>query len=246
MQVLLIDDNTTLREGLELLLRNYCPQIEVINQANSLQTGLQAIKKYEPNLVFLDVELGDGTGIELLEKIGNPDFHVVFVTAHDKYAVDAFRLSAVDFLLKPIDPEELIKSIQKVEQRIRSDQTRLHYEVLRQNLRPDTEKRIILKTQESIHFIKVSDIIRCESSGAYTTFILVGQKDIVTSKGIKNYDALLRDFGFIRTHQSHLVNVRKITRIDKADGGAIIMENEDMVPISQRKRETVMQLLEEL
>lgn len=248
MKTLLIDDNQNIREGLKDLLLSFCAnKIEKLYEAHSLKTGLLAIKKHEPELVFLDVELGDGTGMELLSLVEKINFHVIFVTAHDKYALDAFRFSAVDFLLKPIDVEQLIESVEKVQKRVEEKQVRMQYQILLDNFNPThQDKKIVLKTSEAIYFIKVKDIVRCEASGAYTVFVIQGEQNLLISKNLKEFDTLLSKYGFIRTHQSHLINIQKIIRIDKVDGGAVIMDNKDVVPISHRKREIVMEILQNL
>jgi two-component system LytT family response regulator len=243
MKVLVIDNEIEPRETVISLIKAFCPEITEIDQADGVKSGIAKINSYNPEIVFLDVELGDGTGMDLLSQLGKINFQVVFITAHNKYAIDAFKFSAIDFLLKPINPEELVRSIEKFKKQsniILSQQLSILNEIITSN--NFNEKKIVLRDADSIYFIKISDIIRCESEKSYTTFILHNQKKIIISKGLKEYEDLLIGFGFVRTHQSHLVNIAKIIRFDKNDGGNIVMENNDVVPVSQRKREYILDL----
>jgi two-component system, LytTR family, response regulator len=247
MRALVIDNETQIRNSVVDLIAAFCPEISEIGEAVSVESGVTKVKEFKPDVLFLDVELGDGTGMDLLSKLGQVNFPVIFITAHNKYAVDAFRFSAIDFLLKPIDPEELMRSLERVRsqnnQRI-SEQLQVLKEIITSSLNHD--KKIVLRDSASIYFIKVADLIRCESDRSYTTFILNDGRKIVVSKGIKDYEEILEPSGFIRTHQSHLVNVSKIVRFDKIDGGTLVMENGDQVPVSQRKKDEVIYLLSSL
>lgn len=244
MKALVIDNEKDIRQSVIDLIAAFCPDITEIGEADGVQTGIQKVKEFRPEILFLDVELGDGTGMELLNQLGKIDFPVIFITAHNKYAVDAFRFSAIDFLLKPIDPEELMRSVERVktQNNIRlSEQLQVLKDIISNTL--NHEKKIVLRDSASIYFVKVSDIIRCESDRSYTSFIIKDQKDIVVSKGIKDFEELLEQYGFLRTHQSHLVNISKIVRFDKMDGGHLVMENGHQVPVSQRKKDEVIELL---
>ncbi|MFY7943387.1 MAG: LytR/AlgR family response regulator transcription factor [Crocinitomicaceae bacterium] len=244
MRALVVDNETEIRNSVVELIGAFCPDITEIGEAVSVETGIAKIQEFKPDVLFLDVELGDGTGMDLLSKLGPVNFPVIFITAHNKYAVDAFRFSAIDFLLKPIDPEELMRSVDRIKSQTNnhlSEQIQVLKDMISNNLKID--KKIVLRDSASIYFVKVADIIRCESDRSYTTFILNDGKKIVVSKGIKDYEEILEPNGFIRTHQSHLVNTSKIVRFDKIDGGALVMENGDQVPVSQRKKEEVIELL---
>lgn len=244
MRALVIDNETAIRKSVVDLIAAFCPDITEIGEATSVASGVDKIKTYQPDVLFLDVELGDGTGMDLLARLNKFNFPVIFITAHNKYAVDAFRFSAIDFLLKPINPEELIRSVERVKSQNNSklsDQIEILKDIIQAST--NSSKKIVLRDSDSIYFVKVSDIIRCESDKSYTTFIIHNHKNIVISKGLKDFEELLEPYGFIRTHQSHLINCTKIKRFDKADGGLIVLENEDRVPLSQRKREYVFELL---
>ena len=245
MKTLIIDNEEKIRLGLIKQLKAFCPVVKEIKEAVGVVTGIKAIEEYKPDLVFLDVEMDDGTGIELIKNIGSFNFQLIFITAHDKYAINAFKLSAIDFLLKPIDAEDLIKAVDKAEQNLKNKTLDLQFQILQESLSSITihEKKIVLKDSESIYFVKVSDIVHCKAEGPYTEFYLIPQQKIIISKSLREYEELLEPFGFIRTHHSHLINIKRIVRFDKADGGSLILENKQVVPVSQRKREQIMELL---
>jgi two-component system LytT family response regulator len=248
MKVLLIDNEIPVREALKKLIANYCPMVNNLDEANGVTEGLLKISSFEPDIVFLDVEMDDGTGFDLLRKLENYNFQLIFVTAHNKYAVDAFKFSAIDFLLKPIDPLELIKSINRAVENIKTRELSHQIEILKESLeslnqKADTERRIALNDTKSIHYIKVKDIIRCEANGAYTSFYISGNRKITASHTLKDYEELLEGLGFLRCHHSHIINISKILRFDKAEGGTLILENDQIAPVSSRKKDHVLELL---
>lgn len=248
MKTLIIDNEEQIRVGLKKQLLALCPAVTEIKESTGVASGLAAIKEFKPDLVFLDVEMDDGTGIELIQQLKNFDFQLIFITAHDKYAINAFKLSAIDFLLKPIDAEDLIKAVEKAKDQIRSKTLEFQFQILQESLSSITinEKKIVLKDSESIYFIKVSDIVHCKAEGPYTEFYLIPQQKITISKSLKEYEELLEPYGFVRTHHSHLINIKRIVRFDKANGGTLILENKQTVPVSQRKREQILELLNSL
>lgn len=245
MKVLIIDNEEQIRIGLEKQLKSFCPQVSEIQQATGVVSGLEAIANYKPDLVFLDVEMDDGTGIELASKLESYSFQLVFITAHDKYAVNAFKLSAIDFLLKPIDAEDLINAVVRAEKNIKTKTLELQFKILQESISSIavSDKKIVLKDNESIYFVKVSDIVRCKAEGPYTEFYLMSDQKIIISKSLKEYEDVLEPFGFVRTHHSHLINIKHISRFDKADGGVLVLDNEHVVPVTQRKRELILELL---
>ena len=245
LRALVIDNETDIRESVLSLVTMFCPEISELSSANSVSSGIEKIRIFKPDLVFLDVELGDGTGMSLLSHFTEFTFDVIFITAHNKYAVDAFRLSAIDFLLKPINPEELISAVQKVIEKKEKNILLSQLKILNENYKStiSAEAKIVLKDADSIFFVKTKDIIRCESDGAYTTFHLLNKEKIVISKTIKEYDDLLSPFGFLRTHQSHLVNSFYIKRFDKNDGGVLVLTDNYSVPVSQRKKDFILDFL---
>ena len=247
MNILIVDDNEPIRKGLKNQLSKLRPD-EVIFEANTVQSGLSAIEQHSPDLLFLDVEMPDGTGMDLLNQLVNYPFQVIFITAYNHYAIEAFRFSALDFLLKPITLEDLRPTLQKVEHFLKSQHIESQLRILNDHLKglKQADKKIALKDQENINFVKVSTIIRCESDGPYTHFFLESGKKLVISKTLKEYEKLLTLYGFFRSHHSHLINTHKIQRFCKTDGGYLIMEDGTMVPVSTRKKEALLKRLEEL
>lgn len=248
MKVLVVDNEINVREGLVLAIKTFCPQIEDVKEADSIESGLKMISTYEPELVFLDVELGSGTGMDLLSQIPKVNFHVIFITAHNKYAIDAFKYSAIDFLLKPINPEELIRSVNKVVIKNNNDNLLKQLTVLRSEYTNNTiEKNIVLNEHDSIHVVKSNNIIYCSSEGNYTTFFTTtSEKQIVISKNMKVFEEMLVPLGFMRVHNSYLVNLNKIEKYDKGDGGFLIVTNGSKIPVSQRKKEQLMNLFKSM
>ncbi|WP_412465122.1 LytR/AlgR family response regulator transcription factor [Flavobacterium mekongense] len=248
---LLIDDDSNLRNGMKSLLARYAPEIKIIGEADSVQTGVSLLLQNPPQVVFLDIHLGDGSGFDLLEAVnqrGKLNSQIVFITAHEQYAIKAFRFSALDFLLKPVDPEELQKVIEKLKQVIDKNDNVAHIDLLLENIRKKTDhfKRIALSNSDGIHLFEVSDIIRCESEDNYTKFYIKNSKPILISKTLKEYEELLAAHGFERIHQSHLINLAYLKSYIKKDGGYVIMADNANLPISQRKKERLQELLKTL
>jgi two-component system LytT family response regulator len=248
IRALVIDNETEIKESVIDLVKVFCPAVSEIGSATDVASGIEQIKKFKPDMVFLDVELGDGTGMDLLSHFEEIAFDVIFITAHNKYAVDAFKLSAIDFLLKPINPEELVRAVQRVIEKKEQNIIFSQLKTLNENYKStiSAEKKIVLKDLDSIFFVKTKEIIRCQADGAYTTFHLLNKEKIIISKTIKEYDELLTPCGFLRTHQSHLVNSLYIKRFDKNDGGVLVLEDNCSVPVSQRKKDYILDYLKNM
>jgi len=249
---LLIDDDSNLRTGMKGLLSMYAPNINILGEADSVKGGITAIAEHRPDVVFLDIQLGDGTGFDILEQLaqkqGKLTFHVVFITAHEEYAVKAFRFSALDYLLKPVDPEDLRKVVDKITKVLANNDSYAHIDLLLENIRKkvDKFKRIALSTSDGIHLFEVSDIIRLESQDNYTKFYIKDNKPVLIAKTLKEYEDLLSEQGFERIHQSHLINLAYLKSYIKKDGGYAVMADNSHLPISQRKRERLQELLKSL
>jgi two-component system LytT family response regulator len=245
---LLIDDDDNLRAGMKSLLSRYAPEIAIIGEADSVKTGTELLLKTEPQVVFLDIHLGDGSGFDLLEEVnkrGKLNSQIVFITAHEQYAIKAFRFSALDFLLKPVDPDELEKVISKIKNVLVKSESVAHIDLLLENIRKkvDNFKRIALSTADGIHLFEISDIIRCESEDNYTKFYIKNNKPVLISKTLKEYEDLLTEHGFERIHQSHLINLSYLKSYIKKDGGYVVMADNSNLPISQRKKERLQELI---
>jgi two-component system LytT family response regulator len=249
---ILIDDDANLRSGLKSMLGIYAPEIDIIGEADSVKTGVLILQALQPQVVFMDIQLGDGNGFDILEQLaiknGKSSSHIVFVTAYEEYAIKAFRFSALDFLLKPIDPEELEKVIGKIKQVVEKKDNYAHIDLLLENIRKKVDhfKRIALSTADGIHLFEISDIIRCESEDNYTKFYLKNNKPVLISKTLKEYEELLTEHGFERIHQSHLINLAYLKSYIKKDGGYVVMSDNSNLPISQRKKDRLQELLRNL
>lgn len=248
----LVDDDSNLREGMKALLNRYAPEIQIFGEAENVTNAVSVIDQLNPQVVFLDIQLADGTGFDILEKLteknGKIASQVVFITAHEQYAIKAFRFSALDFLLKPVDPEELQKVIEKIKNTVKKNDTFSHIDLLLENIRKkvDNFKRIALSTTDGIHLFEISDIIRCESTDNYTTFHIKNSKPILISKTLKEYEELLSEQGFERIHQSHLINLAYLKSYIKKDGGYVIMSDNSNLPVSQRKKDRLQELIKNL
>lgn len=243
MKALVIDNEKNIRTTVVDLITAFCPQITSVAEADGVVSGLKKIHELQPDIVFTDVEMDDGTGMDMLSKLGDVKFQVIFITAHNKYAIDAFRFSAIDFLTKPINPDELAKSVQKAESNIKNKLFLEQVAVMNEKNLTKAEKKIVLKELDAIHIIKVKDLICCEASGIYTTFFIDNNKQIVVSKNLKEYEEILEPYDFLRVHNSFLINANKIEKFEKNDGGFLIMEGGQRVPVSQRKKDVVISFL---
>jgi len=238
LRAIIIDDLHNIRQKNVALIKQYCPNVAIIAEADSVTSGVVAIKKYLPDLVFLDVEMNDGTGFDLLQKLKPIDFKVIFITAFQEFAVKAFRFSAIDFLLKPIDPSDLIEAVKKAQETLSKEMLELQFSTLFSNIeRPRNLQKIVLKTAEKVYSINVQDIIRCESEKNYTTFYMLNGQKLLVSTTLKEYETMLLPMGFFRTHQSHLINMLYFDHYVKTDSGSIIMKDKTVIPLSVRKKE---------
>lgn len=240
---IIIDDLEDSRKLLKQDLLDYCPHVKVIGEADGVVSGLKVIKTLKPELVFLDINMNDGSGFDLLEIIDSPAFRIIFTTASDSYAIKAFKFSAVDYLLKPIDIDELIAAVNKLESNAATPD---NYEILKNNLSKREIERIALHTHDKIHVHSISEIVRCESSVNYTTFYFSDSSKKMITKTLKYFDQVLCGSGFFRVHQSHLINSLYIKEFVKTDGGYILMKDNTVIPISNRKKAEVVKLISEI
>jgi two-component system LytT family response regulator len=194
----------------------------------------------------LDVELNEGTGFDLLNQLNEITFQLIFITAHDKYALNAFRFSAIDFLVKPIDPEALQVAIERAKSGLEKNEIIKQLEVIKETPTNNKEKKIVLKDSEAIYFVRIADILFCQADGPYTTFHIENSAKIIVSKNLKEYEDLLEPFGFERTHHSYLVNLSKVIRFDKKEGGTLVLEGNHSVFLSVRKKDQVLKKIERL
>lgn len=244
IRAIIVDDEKKSRESLELLVTEYCKQVELCGMAESVEEALQLIKQEDPDLLFLDIELNDGTGFDVLEKAKSGHFDVIFTTAFENYALRALKMSAVDYLLKPINEDDLRYAVKKVAEKIEKKNQSRNVELLLQNLNTGNgQHKIALPTSDGLTFIDVNDIIRCQADGSYTHFFFKGDKKTLVSKKIKEYEELLSPYKFVRVHHSHLVNLNEVTKYVRGDGGYVVMSDGETVYVSKRKKEDFMQAL---
>lgn len=241
---MIIDDEPTLRESTKTLLSIYCPDIVVKGEAGNVKQGISLIRELKPELVFLDIELPDGTGFDVIHSFPDRDFAVIFITGHNEYAIKAFKFSAIDYILKPIDPDDLERAVNKAKKTFNQKEALLHQKALKANLEVDKPKRIVLKDAETIYLVNVSEIIRCESNDNYTRFYLSDNRKILISSTLKDFELMFSDMDFFRCHQSHLINLKYFDKYDKREGGTIHLKDGSIIPLATRKREQLIKLLE--
>lgn len=247
MKVAIIDNDSSIREALIAQLKKYCPQVKNIVEASGVESGYELIVNEKPQLVFMDVEMDDGTGFDLVAKLKDYDFQLVFITAHNKYAITAFKFSAIDFLLKPIVSIDLVESVNKAMKGIEIKDIQKRMEVLQESLDNINNKvaikKVALNDSNIIHYVRIEEIIYCKSDGPYTTFFIIGKRKVMVTRSLKEYEEMFEGLGFIRAHNSYLINVLHILRFNKTDNGELIMEENHSVPVSTRKREEVIKVL---
>ncbi|PKP22361.1 MAG: DNA-binding response regulator [Bacteroidetes bacterium HGW-Bacteroidetes-21] len=248
LRCIIVDDESQARQNIKLNLQLFESQIEVIAEASDYSTAIEFIQKHNPDLVFLDIDLGGKTGFDVLQNFPDPGFQVIFVTAFSHHAINAFRVSAVDYLLKPVDPLLLKPAIEKAIDNILNKKPLLEIKNLLSNYAQPHKKnnRIVLHTAENIQVVEISNIIRCEASSNYTLFYLTNNTKILVSKTLKDYEDSLSDYQFIRSHQSHLVNLLHVKSFEKRDGGSLLMSDHSLIPVSSRKREQVLENISQL
>mgnify|MGYP000331552747 CR=1 FL=1 len=248
IKAVIIDDEIAIQEMNSRFLADYFPEIELVGLADSIKNGVELIRRQNPDLVLLDIELTDGTGFQLLQKLQPYNFKVVFITGFDSYAIKAIKFSAIDYILKPVNETEFQQAVQRAVELInKNENTQPQVEVLMNSFKKEFKnKKLVLRTSEFLHIINISDIYFCKSDNSYTTFYFEGNEKILVSKSLKDYEGLLSDYGFFRPHQSFLVNLNHIKKVDKTDGGFIVMENKKEIPVSLRQMKNLVGLLEKL
>jgi two-component system, LytTR family, response regulator len=246
IKAIIIDDIEQARITLKKDLQVYASDITVIGEANGVVAGAKLLKTVQPDVLFLDIQMQDGSGFDLLDILKEIPFKIIFITASDAHAIKAFRYAAIDYLLKPVDPDELIAALKKFrEQKMNENEKyKLLNDSLKNNHRP--HERLALHTQDKIHIVNINDILRCESNVNYTEFYFSNGKKLLVTRTLKDFEDLLQDQGFYRVHQSHLVNTKFIKEFIKTDGGYLLMNDGNTVPVSTRKRPEVIKMLEEL
>lgn len=245
IRCVLIDDEINNLENLQYLLQQYCTGLEIVGKASSADEGIQCIKATKPDLVLLDIQMPGKSGFDLLKSFDTVSFEVIFITAYDQYGIQAIKFSALDYLLKPVDVEELKQAIDKAKQRISLKQQNSNINNLIAYLqKPQQESpRIALPTLSQTHYVKVNEILHCEASDNYTQFFLENGEKILVSRTLKEYAELLKPYSFQRTHQSHLVNMHYVKSFLKEDGGFLLLQNNTKIPISRQHLDSIKTVL---
>ncbi|WP_316749631.1 LytTR family DNA-binding domain-containing protein [Pedobacter gandavensis] len=241
MKAIIVDDEPANVKNLTILLNKYCPQVEILGSSNNNQDALSLFEADKPHLIFLDIQLDNDTGFNLLKLLPKKDFEVIFVTAYDNYGIQAIKFAALDYILKPIDIDELIFAVNKAEVKLKEKQKTMQLDFLVNHIKRDhaIPLKIALPQQKEIIYVLLTNIVRCEAEGTYTFFYLQNGEKILVSKVLKEYAELLENNGFIKTHQSHLVNLTFVKSWLKEDGGMLLLETGKKIPISRPHKDKV-------
>lgn len=243
IKAIIVDDELMARNLLKGLLEDNCEQVDVVDLCTNLPEAVKSIRKNQPELVFLDIEMPGHSGLELLEFFNEAevDFSIIFTTAYNQYAINAFKLSAIDYLLKPLDAETLVKAVQRFESKIYQE---LKMDLLRNNLKAQANKKLAIHTVSSIDFIELNDILFLKADGAYTHIYLKDNSKIMSSRNMKYFEDVLNfNPSFFRCHKSYIVHVQSISRYVKTDGGTLILNNEHEIDVSSSKISEVLELI---
>ena len=245
IKCIIIDDELNNIENLQRILENHCKEVTIVDTATNADDAFQKINAYNPDLIFLDIQMPVKSGFDLLKMFPEIHFEIVFITAYDKYGIQAIKFSALDYLLKPILIEDLKLAVKKAKSRITQKQQNLNIENLLEYLKRGQSEppKIALPTLSEVYYVKTNEIIRCEALDNYTSFFLHDGEKILVSRPLKEYAEILLPLQFIRTHQSHLVNIQFIKSYLKEDGGKLLMRDLTKIPISRQKRNVVKEAL---
>ncbi|MFT7344412.1 MAG: two-component system LytT family response regulator [Lentimonas sp.] len=248
-KVLIIDDEKRTRDLIAKMVLSFDLNLYPITDGISVETGIKAINTHKPDIVLLDIQMPDGTGFDVIQSVEYKDFKLIFITAHEEFAIKAIKFSALDYILKPIDQDELETSIFKAIKEIDgANQNAFDFEALQHNAleKENSKKKLVLKTQESVYVVELTKIVRLESDRNYTTFHLRDGEKVVVSKSLKEYESILNGTPFMRTNQSHIINLEHFLRYDKLSGGTVVMKDNSIVPLSNSKKDQFFERLESL
>lgn len=245
IKAIIVDDEPYSCESLVTLLERYCPIVKVADICYSGETALASIREQQPQIVFLDIEMPKMNGFEMLEKLPEINFEIIFTTSYDQYAIKAIRFSALDYLLKPVDREELQKAVQKVTQQ-QTHQLPQQLEILLQKVRQpvSTIQKIALPTLEGLQMVAVDSIITCASDSNYTIFLLKNKQKLVVSRTLKEIEEMLDEYPFLRVHNSYMVNLNEVNKYIKGEGGYLIMSDDSSVDVSRSRKEILLRKLQ--
>lgn len=242
LKAIIVEDEEVSRETLRNYLQKYCPDVDLVAEAENIKEGITAINRFHPDVVFLDVEMPYGNAFDLLEQIEDITFETVFVTAYSNYAIQALNFSAAYYILKPVDIEELIKAVEKIKESVSKNKELIHTKVLIENIKIENKQlqKIVLPLLDGFEVLRVNEIIRCEADDNFTRFYLTNGRKILICRTLKFYENLLENYDFIRVHKSHLINFQYILQYKKGKGGQVIMTDGAAVNISPNRKESLM------
>lgn len=245
MTTVIVDDVEAARRSLAEDLARYCPEAVLVGEASGVASGAALIERVKPALVLLDIQLADGSGFDMLERIAGPSFKLIFTTASDAYGIHAVKHSAIDYLLKPIDPDDLVVAVRKAAARGIARDNRADVHALLEEVRGERRgaRRITLNTADRVYIVPTAEIVRCESHGNYTLFHLIGKRQIVVTRTLKEFEESLAADGFVRVHHSHLINIECVKEYVKGDGGFAVMSDGSRVPVAVRKKDLLLRSL---
>jgi len=246
ISALIIDDDRLSRELLHDLLARHFAEIEIKELCKDAKAGIKAVTRWKPDIIFLDIEMPGMNGFEMLRQLPSLQSEVVFITAHDQYAINAIRFSALDYLLKPVKPAQLIESVNRALNKIREKKFPAQYRFLFNNLENQKDNQLhnlAIPTVEGLLFVKLPHVIRCESEDKYTKIFMIGKKMVLASRTLGEFEELLQTSGFIRIHKSHLINSLHLKKYIRGEGGQVVMSDNSMLPVARRKKEELLQVV---
>jgi two-component system, LytTR family, response regulator len=233
-------------EKVKNLIQSFCPVIELDGSSGDLKTGISQINQYQPDLVFIDTFLTDGSGFELLNHFTSPDFKIIFISEYNEYATKAIDYGAIGYLLKPVNDQKFIAAAQRATEKINQEE-KLQISLLENNLKNiQQQEKIMLRTSDQMHLVGYDELVSVEADGNYSTFYISDGRKVIVSKPLKKFEEKLLENGFFRIHKSHMINIKKLSYFDKADGGFVIMADQSRIPVASRKRDAVIELLDTL
>lgn len=239
LKAIVVEDEEISRETLKNYITKYCDGVDVVGEGANIKEGLKAIKDHQPDIVFLDVEMPFGNAFDLLEQIENPNFETIFVTAYSHYAIKALNYSASYYILKPVDIDELVKAVEKIKTARSKGDISLHTKVLVDNIKTvsNQQKKVVLPVMDGFEVVAVKDIVRCQGNDNFTDFFLTDGSKKMICRTLKFYEDILEEFGFMRVHRSHLVNLEYVTSYKKGKGGTLMMSDGSSVDVSPNKKQ---------
>lgn len=248
IRTIIIEDEPVSREMLTLMLQRYSQEIEIVDSCSNPSDGIESIVKHQPDLIFLDIQMPKMNGFEMLRQIGHIGFEVIFTTAFDQYAINAIRISALDYLLKPVDDDELAVAVKKCKERLLDKKPKLQLENLFNNLanKNPLEKTLALSSSDGISFVKMTDILRVEANGRYAKFFLLNKETILVSKTLGDFEEILSANQFFRIHDSSIINLNHVKKYIRGDGGTVLLSDNTELDVARRRKEDFIKLIPKL